>query len=145
MQFNNAGFWIRVAAALIDGLILMVPSGLVVFGLAGGSAIWEGLAADTPADPFMIMAQFLPAGIGLLYYVIMNGTWVATLGKMAVHIKIVRADGSPIGYGIALARYLIKGILGNCTCSLMFLSVAFNPEYRGWHDQIVDTRVIYTP
>jgi len=145
MQFNNADFWIRVAAHLIDGVVLAVPSMIVFFVLAGGAAIWQDLQTELASARLTSgIAQLLSGAIGLLYYVIMNGTWGATLGKMAVRIKIVRADGSPIGYGVALARYLIKSILAMCTCSLAFLSVAFNPEYRGWHDQIVGTRVIRT-
>ncbi len=142
-SFENAGFWIRVAAHLIDGLVLMVP-GAVIFMIAVGGIVAMGDLAEELADPAMTAVQLLINGVSLIYYVIMNGTWGATLGKMAVGIKIVRTDGSPMGYGIALARYLIKNILGGCTCALMFLSVAFNPEYRGWHDQIVGTRVIYT-
>ena len=145
-HFHNAGFWIRVLAAIIDGMVLAVPTAIIFVATLGGIAALGSLDAidEWTAEPILRVSQLGASGIGLLYYVIMNGTWGATLGKMAVRIKIVRVDGRPIGYGIALARYLIKSILGSCTCSLMFLSVAFNPEYRGWHDQIVGTRVIYT-
>lgn len=141
VQFNNAGFWIRVAAALIDGVILAVPGAVIFFAFGVSIGELQDLQAQTMASR---VANFVSIGIGLLYYVIMNGTWGATVGKMAVRIKIVRADGSPIGYIIALARYIVAGILGACTCALMYLSVAFNAEHRGWHDQIVGTRVIYT-
>lgn len=149
--FNNAGFWIRVLAAIIDGVLLMAVSfGIVlVAAVATGAslaAFGDSLAGIGEAGGSLVM-QLAQAGgslIGVLYFVLMNGAYGATLGKMAVGIMIVRENGDPIGYGIAFLRYLVKAVLGNCTCSLMFLSVAFNPEYRGWHDQIVGTRVIYT-
>ncbi len=149
--FNNAGFWIRVLAALIDGVLLMAVSLgiMLVAAVATGASLaalgeYVGEIGEAGGSLVMQLAQGVGGLVGVLYFVLMNGAYGATLGKMAVGIMIVRENGDPIGYGIAFLRYLVKAVLGNCTCSLMFLSVAFNPEYRGWHDQIVGTRVIYT-
>ena len=141
-QFNNAGFWPRVAALIIDGCVLAIPSGLLIAVVF----LVTGIELDFESDQFGValqLAQLPVALIEVAYFTLMNGTYGATLGKMALGMKIVRTDGRPIGYGLALGRIVVKLMLQNCTCSLFFLSVAINSEYRGWHDQIVGTRVIY--
>ncbi len=141
-QFNNAPFWPRVAALIIDGFVLAIPSGL----LMAATLVLFGVELDLESDEFALAMQLaqLPVSIvQIAYFTLMNGAYGATLGKMALGMRIVRADGTPIGYGVALGRIVIKLVMQNCTCNLFFLSVAINNEYRGWHDQIVGTRVIY--
>ncbi len=142
-QFGNAPFWPRVAAMIIDGLVLMVPIGLLI----GVQFVLEEAGGISEEDPLAVgltlLSQLLMVLVQVGYHTIMNGAYGATLGKMALGMRVVRADGTPIGYGLALGRILLQMVLGNCTCSLFYISVATNDEYRGWHDQIVGTRVIY--
>lgn len=141
-QFRNAPFWPRAAALIIDGLLLTMPYGLLL--LATFSLL--GAELDIESERFwtvMQLAQMPMAVLQIAYFTLMNGTYGATLGKMLVGLRIVRADGTPIGYGVALGRAVMQLLLSNCTCSLFYLSVAINAEHRGWHDQIVGTRVIY--
>ncbi len=136
--FHNVPFWPRVAAMLIDGLIIAVPIGIVLIAVTG----MTGLSWDVETTEWQLLQNVVGGFATLfrvLYYTLMEGTWGATLGKMALGMRVVRADGTRITYGIA-----VKEIIGNCTCSLGYLSVAFHPEYRGWHDQLLGTRVIYT-
>lgn len=145
-QFVNVSFWPRVLATLIDGFVVLflqlpILFVLVAMGVIGTSAGFDLQAEETQR---LLNLMSIPMSIvQIAYFTIMNGTWGATLGKMALGMRIVRADGSPISYGIALGRIIIKLILAQCTCSLMYLSVAINTEHRGWHDQIIGTRVIY--
>lgn len=145
--FNNVSFWPRVLASLIDGLVVLVMQLPVFAALAFAGVIGVSLAdleaLQSPEGQRILNLMTIPMSIiQVAYYTIMNGTWGATLGKMAMGMKIVREDGNPIGYGVALGRIVVKLILAQCTCSLMYLSVAVNSEHRGWHDQIVGTRVI---
>jgi len=142
LQFDNVTFWPRVAASLIDGMVLAAPFGLLVMA----TLLVMGIDMDLESKQFgtvMQIAQFPMILLEIAYFTLMNGAYGATLGKMALGMRVVRADGSPIGYGLALGRIVTKLVLQNCTCSLFFLSVAINEEHRGWHDQIVGTRVIY--
>ncbi len=139
---ENVGFWPRVGAYLIDVVILSIPVGIAfgVFAVVAGG----GEMDVKSLEPLINIAQGLSALVTILYFTLMNGAFGATLGKMALGMKVVRADGSPIGYGLALGRIVLMNIMSSCTCGLFFVSVATNQEYRGWHDQIVGTRVIYT-
>jgi len=38
----------------------------------------------------------------------------------ALGMRIVRADGTPISYGIALGRAIMQMLLQNCTCNLFY-------------------------
>jgi len=138
---KNAGFWPRVGAYLIDSLVIGLPLGAIV----GIFMVTTGLDEidEDKLNVLQLIAQGIGGFVSLAYFTLMNGAYGATLGKMALGLKVVRQDGSPIGYGLALARIVLMNVLSSCTCSLFFISVATNEEYRGWHDQICGTRVIY--
>jgi uncharacterized RDD family membrane protein YckC len=64
------------------------------------------------------------------------------LGKMAVKIKVVGADGSPIGYGRALGRAFAEVLSGICFY-IGYIMAGFDKEKQSLHDKICSTRVIY--
>ena len=138
-----AGFWIRFAAKIIDGLILFVVNlgvGLAVQGgfTAAGAAAGHATAAGIAG---MVMAWLLQMGLGLVYTVFFLGRFGATPGKMACGLLVVRADGSPISYGRAVGRHFAD-ILSGLTLCIGYLIAAFDSEKRALHDHICDTRVI---
>ena len=143
---NYAGFWIRFAAQLIDGFVMFVVG--IGIGLALGVSAFatsglggHGNAAVSAAGT---VANLLSWTVGIAYIVGMNTMYGATLGKMAVGIRIVRSNGSPISFGIALARHLLQSVFAVFTCGLAYIAVAVNIGKQGWHDQIVDTVVIHS-
>ena len=62
--------------------------------------------------------------------------------KMALKLKVLRADGSPVGYGIATGRYF-SYLISFMPIGIGFLMAAFDEEKRALHDRICDTRVIW--
>lgn len=121
-----AGFWIRLVASIIDGLILLIPNIVVA------------AAVTDPVARFLIQLV-----IGLAYTV---GFWTArgaTPGKMAMGIQITTADGEPIGFGTALLRY-IGYLVSTITLLIGYLMIAFTRQKRGLHDYIAGTVVIKT-
>lgn len=139
---ENVGFWPRVGAYLIDSVIIGFPLGAIlgVFIVTAGVDIADEDALNVAS----LVVQVFGGLVTLVYFTLMNGAYGATLGKMALGLKVIKQDGSPIGYGLALGRIILMQVLSGCTCSLFFISVATNEEYRGWHDQICGTRVIYS-
>jgi uncharacterized RDD family membrane protein YckC len=84
-------------------------------------------------DPAQIAAMLGGIGIQLIVYVIqvvynglLTAKYGATWGKMAVGIKVVSDDGSPIPAGRAWGRACADLI--NQFCSLLYLMVAFDAE-----------------
>jgi uncharacterized RDD family membrane protein YckC len=149
--FQYAGFWIRVAAWLIDYIVTLVAVyaigflmlGTLIFGIGFDPAKME---KDPAATAGIMIAYFAFIGISLLlpalYKAFMVSKWDATLGKMAVGLKVVRADGSKVSFKCALGRGFAD-IINGFACSLTYLMVAFDePERRSLQDHICGTRVI---
>jgi len=114
-------------------------------------AIW-GTPPPTPVTPsgfpdFEAMVRDLAPRISyemliiIGYNVFMNGQFGATLGKLAIGARIVNVDGSAIGFGKALLRWLAM-ILTNITLGIGFLIVAFRSDKRALHDFIAQTKVV---
>ena len=135
-----AGFWIRLAAYLIDSLILF-SFGLIIGGFLAFFWGWsvEGLeVAEPQAGPFFDLAG---AAMAAAYFTFCLGRWGRTPGKLFLGLKVVRTDGSPLGYGRSLARWACY-FISSLVFGLGFIWIAFHPQKRGWHDLICDTRVV---
>lgn len=137
-----AGFWVRFAAILLDGLIL---SGVkVMITLASGVSVGRGFGIESGAfGAREIILAIIQLGIGVGYEVFMIGRYGGTLGKMALHLRVVTPNGGPVSYARALGRYFAK-ILSSLICLIGFIMAAFDSEKRTLHDRICDTRVIRT-
>lgn len=111
----------RIGARLIDG-VLWFFAVLVVQGVIAGTSLF-----DSNAD--VSYGRIALAGIaGTLviagYEIFFVGTRGATPGKMALGLKVVRADGSDVDMNDAvrrMAHYLALGILGAIAGPLGFL------------------------
>ena len=144
-----AGFWRRTAALCIDSLLLGIVFYAVFFAgllaLAGGSL--DGLdSAETlgaGAIGGFILAIYVAYPVAsALYYVGMetSGTQ-ATLGTMAVGIKVTDADGRRLGRGQALGRW-VSHLLCYITFYIGYLIAAFTDRKRGLHDMVSSTLVV---
>jgi uncharacterized RDD family membrane protein YckC len=127
-----AGFWQRVAAVLIDGLLLGVVTAPITLAVAG----------DDYFSPAASGANTITTVIGWLYYALMeSSTKQATLGKMALGIVVTDMEGRRIGFGKATGRYFAK-ILSALILGIGFLMVAFTEKKQGLHDILAGTLVI---
>ncbi|MFN8287054.1 MAG: RDD family protein [Chitinophagales bacterium] len=130
-KLEYAGFWIRVGAAFIDGIILLVVQQVVIL-LFGGSYTHPSNAA-----------QGINLLVGILYTSLMESSAKqATLGKMAVGIKVGDEFGNRISFANALGRYFSK-ILSAIILGIGFLMVGWDSKKQGLHDKIAGTFVFY--
>jgi uncharacterized RDD family membrane protein YckC len=65
----------------------------------------------------------------------------ATPGKRLLGLRVVAADGGPLGFRRSLAR-AAGLLLSTPLCNLGFLWAFFQPESRAWHDLIAGSRVV---
>jgi len=89
----------RFFALLIDGLITglaWVPFAEIESGDGAYSIGWQGL-------DFAI-----PALITLAYFIVLEGAFGATVGKVVLGIRVRGLDGSRIGFGSAAIRNLAR-------------------------------------
>ena len=138
---DYATFGSRFGAKIFDSLILMVVNvGLgVVVGMAiGGGGGEPSLAVIGLTMLVQVVINFI---INFSYGIFFLGKFGATPGKMACKIKVVRPDGSPLGYGRACGRVFAE-ILSGMICYIGYIMAGFDEEKRSLHDRICDTRVI---
>jgi uncharacterized RDD family membrane protein YckC len=108
------GFWIRVGAQLLDGLILWAVNNIV--GLLG---------MLTGGEAGVSVVRILSFIINVGYATYFVGAYGATPGKMACGLKVIRADGGEIGYARAFGRFWAQALSGLLFC-IGFIMVAFD-------------------
>ena len=79
--------------------------------------------------------------IFLLYDVLLNGRFGATVGKMAIGAKITMLDGSPIGYNRALLRWLAARL--SDIFFFGYILIALRRDKRALHDLLAGTKVVF--
>jgi uncharacterized RDD family membrane protein YckC len=154
-RYELAGWWSRVGAALIDGLIVGVGALiiLVLFGSVFSVGFFESDETGVAALIVGLMLSFVAIAIVALLYapVMMHRTNGRTLGRMAMGIRVVRANGQPMTFGWAMLREvavkaLLFGFAGSITFGLANLADVLWPlwddENRALHDFLVDTRTV---
>lgn len=138
-EVKYAGFWIRFGAKIIDGILLnivMFPFKLMLMP-SDEQLVESGLGAG--GGLYMLIAMVLP----FLYTGIMIGQKGATLGKMALGIKVVSDQYQPVSMGRAFGRAAAEWVSG-LTIGIGYLIAAFDGQKRALHDHIASTRVIRT-
>ncbi len=138
-----AGFWIRVAAKLLDGVISYILIQMVNLPLT----LSMGLGGRDPSMPKVFallgLTMFLSFSIQFAYEVGFLTKFGATPGKMACGLKVIRSDGSPLTFGRAVGRYF-GDMLSGMTFGIGYLLAAFDEaEHKTLHDHLCDTRVIH--
>ena len=120
----SADFFVRLVAALIDGVILIIPQ-LIIRLLLG---------------PALGALFGLVIGVGYSYYF-----WTTsgqTPGKMVMSLKVVSAEnGALLEPSAALLRY-VGYIVSSIPIGLGYLWVLWDPKHDAWHDKIAKTKVI---
>jgi uncharacterized RDD family membrane protein YckC len=127
-----AGWWSRVGATILDGIIVSVP--LLVGALAA-------TVSDTLGG-VLVIVYF----VALIFYapVMLTVNAGRTWGKQAAGIRVVRMDDGPVGFGAAFGREILKFIFG-ITGILWVIDVLWplwQPENRALHDLAAGTKVL---
>ncbi len=156
MNTNYAGFWLRFVAVVIDYIIiycvqafLVVPF-LAIVGINFASNIAN---ADTMSEGEMVGAifSFIAALSGLifllyailiLYYSIMESSkYQATVGKMALGLKVTDMNGNKLDFGKAFVRNLCK-LISSFIFYIGYIIAGFTERKQALHDLIAGTLVV---
>ena len=137
-ELRYAGFWIRFVAVIVDGLLLQVVNGVIQV-VAGIPTIFTPDKSSSPG--LAIVVGILGFLIAVSYETWMVGQCGATLGKMALGLRVVKADGSPVSFLRSFGRFFAK-LLSQMICFIGYIMAGFDEQKRGLHDRICETRVI---
>ncbi len=136
-----AGFWIRVAAALIDSVLVAVVTAPVLLALYG-KAYFSAAASGWLAGPGDFLVTWVAPAVAVVLF------WLykqATPGKMWLGLRVVDADtGGPMSPGQSVGRYL-GYFVAMIPLGLGLLWVAFDERKQGWHDKLAGTVVLRDP
>ena len=138
-----AGFWRRFVAYFIDNFILQIV-GIMVMMIAG--FVINATRNNNPnlEGGIAVFALFVNFVIAVAYFAGMESSdSQATLGKMAMGIKVTDLYGRRISFGRATGRFFGK-ILSSIILGIGFLMAAFTEKKQALHDMMSDTLVLKT-
>lgn len=132
-----AGFWKRVAAYIIDALILGVV-GAMIGAVVGGTLGAGGARIGT----IQAVSQIIGLILGASYFGLMHSSSSqASLGKMAIGIKVVNEEGHAISFWRGFGRYFGL-ILSSMILFIGLIMAGFTDRKRALHDMICSTLVV---
>jgi uncharacterized RDD family membrane protein YckC len=153
---NYAGFWLRFVAVIIDGIILGIVYWIIVLPVIGIMGL--GMANDIqhmdtqdPAQamslvgPMMAMmgiSQLFFIVIQTLYYSLMESSNLqASVGKLALGLKVTDMNGAKVDFTKALVRNLCK-IISSMILLIGYIMAGFTEKKQALHDMIASTLVV---
>jgi uncharacterized RDD family membrane protein YckC len=150
-----AGFWERVAAYFIDGLILTIPFGIVVivliFMFGGFGMMLHQSSGDPRAALALAAPMFLIFFAGMFLFVILQWLYFAgmesserqaTIGKSVMSLRVANLEGRPISFGHATGRFFAKIVSGMIPFAIGYIMAAFTERRQALHDLIAGTLVL---
>ncbi len=130
------GFWARVAAALIDSVLLLAILAPLLYWIYGPQYFVDTDGVGGLVD--VLLNWLLPAIAVILFWIYRQ----ATPGKMVIGARIVdaRTGGRP-STGQLIGRYLGYYVSMIPLCAGL-IWVAFDARKQGWHDKLAGTVVV---
>ena len=146
-----AGFWVRVVAYLIDGIVAGIPFSLIMLVLLflfGGLHLLAPRGSPGP----VFMASFL-SGLFPTFALFVIAQWLyfagmessprqATFGKAALSLRVTDLKGQSLTFTHATGRFVAKMISGLIPLGIGYLLAGFTQNKQALHDMIAGTLVL---
>lgn len=164
---DYASRWARFFAAVIDFIVLVVL--WVILGAIGILGAERDMSESAETLSTLSRDTMVVVATAALYYIALTVAFGATLGKMALGMRVVGADGERAGAGAVVARevgkvgpYIVQVVLfvvfraafsdgaasfiaqvaGFLVFLIIFLRILVDDHRQGWHDKIGGTFVV---
>ncbi|PYX36331.1 MAG: hypothetical protein DMG75_10935 [Acidobacteria bacterium] len=124
------GFWIRLVAAILDGIlvqVVVVPVSIMVGAVIGAAGLIVGATLGFLASR-------------LYEAVLESSPRQATLGKMALGLKVTDLAGNRISFARASGRHFAKYLSG-AIFFIGYIIAGFTDRKQALHDMIAGTLV----
>ena len=135
-ELEYVGFWLRVGAAIIDTILLMIIIAPLLTWYFGPD-YW--LSEEFFKGPMDLLLNYLFPAIAVILF------WIyrqATPGKMAIGARIVDAKtGGKPSTGQLIGRYL-GYYVSTIPLMLGLFWVGWDSRKQGWHDMLAGTVVV---
>jgi len=148
-QPEYAGFWLRLAAYIIDYFVLgFVIGTMVIFvGLAMGLSTAIFYDMEDTANQMVVITLSIIFGIvsfaaSWLYYAVLeSGSYQGTLGKMVINLKVTNMEGERISFARASGRFFGK-ILSSFVIYIGYIMIGITEKKQGLHDILAGCLVV---
>jgi uncharacterized RDD family membrane protein YckC len=152
-----AGFWLRLVAAIVDGIILAIPLApvfLVIFlgkmrNLQDLQNVHDPAVVMTIVGPLIFLVLAISAIASWLYWALCESSaWQATIGKKVLGLTVTDLEGRRISFGRASGRFWAgRGIssfpyLGGMYFAVDCICAGFTEKKQAIHDMIASTLVL---
>ncbi|MBX2941001.1 MAG: RDD family protein [Cyclobacteriaceae bacterium] len=153
---ENAGFWLRFVAYIIDYVLIWAVQAFIAIPILGMIGIsFASKAGDMSAmnegEIVGMVAAFMAAAAAtallttilvVLYFTLMESSkYQATVGKLALGLIVTDENGNKIDMVKALIRNLSK-IISSMILMIGYIMVGFTEKKQGLHDIIAKTLVV---
>jgi uncharacterized RDD family membrane protein YckC len=151
-QQAYAGFWMRFLAYIIDAIILGIASFIILiplFGIVGVTAASNaedlqsgggGLIAAL-VGTYLLTVVLITAASWLYYALMESSAKQATLGKLALSLRVTDMAGNRISFGRATGRYFGK-IVSGFILMIGYIMAGFTQQKQALHDIMAGTLVV---
>ena len=141
-----AGFWLRAVALLIDATlvyIVVVGAEAVVSYISGQNlGLRSGISRRAPLGPGFALRLSISTVIHWLYWASLESSvFQATLGKMALGLKVIDLNGNPISFVRATGRYFAK-FISAIIIGIGFMMAGWTAKKQALHDIMAGTLVV---
>lgn len=158
-NLKRAGFWWRLLAFIIDNIILglmvlivIMPTLIVLlllnmpFTNAAGNQAWVNslTLANMITLGLVGLASLVSAVIIIFgYYIFLEGHYGYTIGKYLLGLRVLRTNGTKIGYKEAILRNISKYIDNLIIIDTLIMLIFFYNEKQRGFDRIANTMVVH--
>jgi uncharacterized RDD family membrane protein YckC len=135
-EVQYVGFWERVAASVVDSILMLMIIYPLLFAVYGSSYFSKVTFSAGPVD--LLLNYVFPAVAVLIFWIYKS----ATPGKMAINAVIVDAATlQKPSNGKLVIRYVCY-YLSMIPLFLGYFWIGWDKRKQGWHDKIAGTLVI---
>jgi uncharacterized RDD family membrane protein YckC len=137
-DFEYAGFWVRVGAALIDTVMVLVVTSPLLVAIYGWSYYGSGSGGLFAGYADFMISFVAPIVATILFWLLRQ----ATPGKMMLALKVVDArTGGTLSVSQSIVRY-IGYFVSTIPLGLGLIWVGLDPRKQGWHDKMAGSVVL---
>jgi uncharacterized RDD family membrane protein YckC len=132
---------LRAVAAIIDLILLMIPSCVLgfVIAVATDSTTDDGFQLEGAPALLLFLLMFL---LWFGYYTLFEAAAGATPGKLAVGLRVVRLDGRRPGLQAALIRNVLRIVDALFFYLVAVVAVESSPYKQRLGDRVAGTSVV---
>jgi uncharacterized RDD family membrane protein YckC len=137
-----AGFWLRLAATLVDMIVIYMPFGFAFFLIMIGTKFVNARKGYDPAIMFLLAAPAVfIAGTWLYFAVMESSAWQATLGKKLLGLYVTDLNRQRLTLARATGRTLAK-YLSVMTAGVGYLLCGVTERKQALHDVVAKCLVL---